>query len=682
MASAPAAPASHESGERARWLTFAWGGAIALAIGVRGWNALFGPVLHGYDGWAHITYVLFLDTFHALPWADQGWSFFHPPLYYLAGLGLAQFGSAEVLARGLACVSSLASLGIAALVARIAASEGPTASLVAFCALAFLPVHLYVSPMPGNEMTAAFFATATLVVFLVNQQRNQKSHALDAATGLLGALALLSKYNGALALGVVGIVGLVQALRGAAGGSESRVGQLWQVTARGMTIAAVVVLIAGPYYAQNVNEFGTPFKTSHDVAEVKAEEASQPPGERGLRDFVSFLGPSVLESSSFDAPGVVRSVWGTVYLNLWFDTFRGGQFPKLTGTPGAMRDYPIHGWTLAMAAVGLVPTLVVIFGALRSARVAWREPSAAVDLLAWVLLVAGLAAFVLFAIRVPTFAAVKASYLLNLSLAWGWFSVRGVEGLAAMSSRTALRAVAISGAIVPVACVGAFTSGLLAPMSRDHADMQALRAYFGDIASVREWAGDPQLAAMRWAIEEHAAAEMWHGNSARARELWRSVSGGGQTPQFVNAIAAATALDGDEPQALRLWDQLLASAGASAMPEVHSNRAALLALRGDVDAARDSANKALAAIPDLVAAWQNLAAIETLAGNSGAASAARDRVLGLERGAPRGFPHGVGDGELRYAVNGQRWLVVLNSDRDNELALYRPMRSRIAEVVQ
>ena len=138
MASAPAAHTTERvkgGAEGARWLVFAWGVAIALALGVRLWNALVGPVLHGYDGWAHITYVLFLDTFHALPWADQGWSFFHPPLYYLVGFGMAQFGSAEFLARGLALFSSLASLGIAWLVARIAASESPTASLGAFCAL-------------------------------------------------------------------------------------------------------------------------------------------------------------------------------------------------------------------------------------------------------------------------------------------------------------------------------------------------------------------------------------------------------------------------------------------------------------------------------------------------------------------------------------------------------------------
>ena len=57
-------------------------------------------MLHGYDGWSHVAYVLYLDLYHAIPFADQGWSYFHPPLHYLFGFLLAQAGNAEVLARG------------------------------------------------------------------------------------------------------------------------------------------------------------------------------------------------------------------------------------------------------------------------------------------------------------------------------------------------------------------------------------------------------------------------------------------------------------------------------------------------------------------------------------------------------------------------------------------------------
>jgi hypothetical protein len=54
-----------------------WIAAIGAAVGVRLWNALAGPLMWGYDAWGHVAYVLFLDIYRAVPWADQGWSYFH-----------------------------------------------------------------------------------------------------------------------------------------------------------------------------------------------------------------------------------------------------------------------------------------------------------------------------------------------------------------------------------------------------------------------------------------------------------------------------------------------------------------------------------------------------------------------------------------------------------------------------
>ena len=106
---------------------------------------------------------------------------------------------------------------------------------------------------------------------------------------------------------------------------------------------------------------------------------------------------------------------------------------------------------------------------------------------------------------------------------------------------------------------------------------------------------------------------MSHGYPTRVMKLWDLISNGAQTPQSVNALAA---------------------------------------------------------ISDLVAAWRNSAAIESLAGNKEAAAA---RAAALETGVPRSFSHGVGDGELRHTVTGQRWWVVLRPDR--KLERYRTTRS-------
>ena len=89
------------------WLVVAWCVVVAAAVCLRVWNALEGPLLWGYDAAGHIAYVFYLDRYAALPFAHQGWGYFHPPLHYLLGWGMAQVGSAEVLLRGLALMGSL-----------------------------------------------------------------------------------------------------------------------------------------------------------------------------------------------------------------------------------------------------------------------------------------------------------------------------------------------------------------------------------------------------------------------------------------------------------------------------------------------------------------------------------------------------------------------------------------------
>src|SRR5262245_39745481 len=186
--------------QRAAWLA-AWGAAVGLAAGVRLWDALTGPLMWGYDAWGHVAYALFLDLYRAVPWADQGWSYFHPPLHYAIGWALAQGGSGELLVRGLAVAGSLASLGTAALAAwlvRVMAPERPALALVGFGAVAFLPVHYFLSPMPGNELSETFLSAASLAALVANERRERPTVAGAALVGALGGLALLTKFSGLL----------------------------------------------------------------------------------------------------------------------------------------------------------------------------------------------------------------------------------------------------------------------------------------------------------------------------------------------------------------------------------------------------------------------------------------------------------------------------------------------------
>ncbi|MEE9606612.1 MAG: phospholipid carrier-dependent glycosyltransferase, partial [Myxococcota bacterium] len=265
------------------WLRLGWIAALAAAAGVRLWNALTGPLMWGYDAWAHVAYAIFLDIYRAVPWADQGWSYFHPPFHAALGWLLAQPGSGEGLMRGLALLGSAASLGTAGLAAWLVQRVSPRPRglpLLAFAAVAFLPVHFFVSPMPGNEMTLTFLTSAAVAVYIANEGRERPRLAPAAAAGCLLGLALLTKFSGVTALAALGAASALRAWD-----SRGRAGEAARAALRGAAVAGAALALAAPYYARNAAEFGTPLRLSRDTSLVRSVEGEQRPGVRFARDY-------------------------------------------------------------------------------------------------------------------------------------------------------------------------------------------------------------------------------------------------------------------------------------------------------------------------------------------------------------------------------------------------------------
>ena len=48
-------------------------------------NVIVLPSLRAPDGFGHFTYIWLMASTGSVPWATEGWSFFHPPLYYALG---------------------------------------------------------------------------------------------------------------------------------------------------------------------------------------------------------------------------------------------------------------------------------------------------------------------------------------------------------------------------------------------------------------------------------------------------------------------------------------------------------------------------------------------------------------------------------------------------------------------
>jgi hypothetical protein len=136
-----------------------------------------------------------------------------------------------------------------------------------------------------------------------------------------------------------------------------------------------------------------------------------PPGERGLRDYLrvplaTWRDPQLLN------PDLLRSVWGSTYVSVWFDGHRYF-LPKTSD--GVSR---LGTLTLVLA---LLPTVAFAVGLARGGR-RWLRGTGAIDLPLLLLTAATLASYVWFTWRNPFFSVVKGSSLLGLSLPYAYYT--------------------------------------------------------------------------------------------------------------------------------------------------------------------------------------------------------------------------------------------------------------------
>ena len=73
------------SGANPRRAVLAITALLVLVAGLYSWNAYSVGLLVGYDAIAHLEYLLTIAYEGRLPHPMEGWSTFHPPLYYLLG---------------------------------------------------------------------------------------------------------------------------------------------------------------------------------------------------------------------------------------------------------------------------------------------------------------------------------------------------------------------------------------------------------------------------------------------------------------------------------------------------------------------------------------------------------------------------------------------------------------------
>jgi 4-amino-4-deoxy-L-arabinose transferase-like glycosyltransferase len=443
------------------WLTTGLVVAFAAGLAIRVSNAALFPLMRGYDAFAHFGYIWFLDAEGRLPSPTAGWEFFQPPAYYVFALGFWKLlDGIDPMTRLRAATAVIAAASVLPAIVAMRAARVTTGSAAAGLAAAafvlFLPVHLYDAGFLGNEAFCSVLSSLVLALALATLERPTLVRC--ALLGFGAGLAMLSKFTAiVVAAAALGALAL-DALRR----REPAVGAL-----RVAVAAAAMLAVCGWFYGRNLAEYGNPFQMSRDKLFLSHLEGSQVQGRRSLAEYVLF-DPMILyrpqwprglsldgERPEGSEPSALReSVPTGLYANTWFDGFGGFILPRVTDSELSRRAGQI------LLTLGLVPTFLVFAGFTsgmrRLLRQGWDDGVVVMSIATL-----AMAAVVVEGTRsVPTHAAVKATYLMPVSAAFGFWFALGFDALARRAPAWA-RAAAVACTLLAATSAAVFTHGLL-----------------------------------------------------------------------------------------------------------------------------------------------------------------------------------------------------------------------------
>ena len=407
----------------------------SLALGALFWNnRALGPE-QGFDAVAHLHYVEHVYRTWSVPYADQGWEMYQPPLFYFAAAGLWKLLGVEP--GSAAALAALRMLGWLALCVQLAALAATLWELFreereklapGLLLAAALPMQLYLFQYITNESLAAMWISLALYCAVRILKRGDARVVSHAVLGVLLGCALLTKFSALLALcGVVLLVAVGAALRD---------GATLRAIARGPLVVALIALaLCTPYYASVYARFGSVLVWNLD--ESTGFAWWQDPGHRSAEDYFSFG-----ESLARPLLSALHSVPDALFSTLWSDGMLGGSARIDVRPPW---DYA----GLSALTVLTVPLSLVLLLGLALAFRRWvREGELGWSLLFGLACVT-LAALLSLTIDLPTFAQAKSVYASSVIAALA--ACAGL-GCGALASRFPRAAWVVHGCVLGWAC--------------------------------------------------------------------------------------------------------------------------------------------------------------------------------------------------------------------------------------
>jgi hypothetical protein len=387
--------------------------ALVPAAAALAWLALFAgkltslPLRVGFDVNHHLAYLAFLREKGAVPLPTDGWSMYHPPLFYAASAAMAWLGDllsgdelSPVFLKLIPFLCGIGSIWVAFELARRLFPEDPRTQVFAAVFAAVLPMNVYASAYFSNEMPHAFLVGLVLLVTVDLLLAVRTSPWKSGALGLLLGLAALTKFT-ALAVAPIALFFLVAKLFIVERASPARISGL------AVLFVATFLCVAGWFYARNWIHFGNPVVGNWSLSDP-GQIWWQQPGFHTLAYYTGFG-----EALHHPYLAGFHSFWDGIYSTLWGDGGVAGR-----ALPHQRHAFWNYEFMSAGYLVSLPATALVLFGAVRCVLLALRSPDprrrAALSFLTTAAYAVGFAILSM-TVQLPFFAQTKAFYGLSVA---------------------------------------------------------------------------------------------------------------------------------------------------------------------------------------------------------------------------------------------------------------------------
>jgi len=394
---------------------------IFLVLAVLLWHNFinYDPARTG-DYEHHQKYLHHFLTSWRIPTADEGIQMYNPPLFYMAAALLFRlsgpsslFPMVENCAQFVNSVSVLITMFAIFLILR-RVLVGRLAVAASLAIAAFLPMSLYKAPSVAGDSATALVCTLSFYLWLRYTDGQKRSGivllAVSSGIGLLVRYTALFPFLGICA-------GLAYMFWQNPSGRKKLITHF-------AAYLAIVLLIAGGYYARNVMLFGGlfPINGTRELFFYR-----QTPGFRDW-DFYTNVRDLIL-GNPMSKQLIMESFLAGTYSSFWFD---GQHVFMIYSKVSKFTPYVVP-------ALGLLPTALMAWGMARGTgrALSGGEGRGAFMAVCVVTAALGAAAFTLGSFKYPYYSIIKAFYLLFCLAPIVCFFGLGFEALTARSGRLA-----------------------------------------------------------------------------------------------------------------------------------------------------------------------------------------------------------------------------------------------------